>query len=695
MADDFKRITIRSLKDVNSGAYSVSEYDKDMRAIERAVKSALPKDAFYFMRPKEINYNDPTFHQIGKLKEDFYIKEGYTNVAQQAIDQALGKMVFSGGTDPKYWSTRTRPITDKENDLIKELEKINNNNNADKETEATRFNRGTMLKILGAIMTVADITRRILSSVLNIATQQVKDTVEAHNLGISRERLRDYSRLETTHGMKEGTITGAISDIQSKFGNITSLDNSALEALAVVMGGKIEEMATMGLGASNPEKVLGAILDTFNERANSGINSIGQYVGEQQARRELYSYLLKVSPQIADIFATMQEEQHNINSLFRNQADTFAEWRNTIKPQRGTTQAGEGVLYTLGEEWNVVKQILEDIKHTLAVTLAPTLLRILRRLSNMRIGMTDTEKVALNLENKKANEKALKETEASMAFLEKKAGGNIANLSSTEKAYYNVLADYKKDLIAENKKSSIDNIVMTPNELKLMQEQKLRQNTYAMKQIISKGNVNLDDPLLKSFFDFNDKDIQAVIDSQGNTAYGADAFASFKTKYVAKRVTELGNKNRGMPLSTREQIAESEALQAFAKEYYKFFYPILSGMKADDLIQQSYNDQVYDIDRAREKWGANFEGLAKALPKEALGTHKLYSVDVNENGVIVHKLILDINDSDKVDKGDFEIASWTGNERGGATGTQTKMTYDKTKGVTVDAYAGGASTYKK
>ena len=37
------------------------------------------------------------------------------------------------------------------------------------------------------------------------------------------------------------------------------------------MGGKIEEMATMGLGSSNPEAVLGAILDTFNERANAGM----------------------------------------------------------------------------------------------------------------------------------------------------------------------------------------------------------------------------------------------------------------------------------------------------------------------------------------------------------------------------------------------------------------------------------------
>lgn len=702
MADEFKRITIRSLKDVNaSGAYSIADYDKDMRAIERALKSALPKDAFYH-KVKDINYNDPTFHQIGKLKEDFYIKGNYTAVAQQAIDQVLGKMTFSGGTDPKYWSTRTRPLTDKENDLIKELEKATKEKGTEKETEATRFNRGTFLKILGAIMGLADIARRILSSVLNIATQQVKETTEAHNLGISREQMRQYGRLETAHGLKEGTISGALSDIQGKFGNITTLDENALEALAVVMGGKIEEMAKMGLGSSNPEAILGAILDEFNAKANSGVNSIGQYVGETQARRELYSYLMKISPQVADIFATMQEEQHNINSLFRNQADTFAEWKNTIKPQRNTTQAGEGVLFTLGEEWNVFKALLEEIKHTLAVSIAPVLTRILRRINNMRVTMNEGEKLRLNEENKSANEKAIKETEASMAFLEKKSGGDISKLSKTERAYYDVLKDYKARLEKENTKKEIDNIVETPNELKVRQEKWFTDNVAFYKDLIKSGEVDLDDPNYKEVFNFSSAEIKRVIQAQGNNQFGEKAFSVSKENYIRKNLKNkmdalrktMGNQPEYLIQKQAESELEEEALTQFARTYYKTFYPILLGLQAEGYINQSYNDQIYDIDRAREKWGANFEGLASALPDEALGTHKLYSIDVNENGVIVHKLVLDINDSNGVDKGDFVIAEWTGNDRGGATGTQTKMEYDKETGVTVQAYADGASRGK-
>lgn len=697
MDDDFKRITIRSLKDTASGAYSIADYDKDLKAIERALKSALPKDAFYHVKPKEINYNDPTFHQIGKLKEDFYIKSTYTNVAQQAIDEALAKMNYPKSGDPKYWSTRTRPLSDKDNVALKELEELTKKKD-ERENESIRFNKGTLLKIFGTLTALADVARRILSSVLNIATQQVKDTVEAHNLGISREQLRDYNRLETVHNLKEGTISGAIADIQAKFGNITSLDEKALEALAVVMGGKIEEMATMGLGSSNPEAVLGSIIDTFMEKANAGVNSVGQYVGEAQARRELYSYLLKVSPQIADIFATMQEEQHNINSLYRNQADTFAEWKNTIKPQRNTTQAGEGVLYTLGEEWSVFKQLLEDIKHSLAVSLAPTLTRILRRLNNMRVGMSDSEKLRLNAENRDANAKALKETEASMAFLEKKSGGNISKLSKSEQAYYETLTLYRKSLIAENEKKEIDNIVMTPNELKADQEQRLKGNVKFIETMLKSGEIDLDDPNYKDTFDFTSDEIMTVVNAQGaNSIYGINALEKHINSYIPNRMKKLkeDKKYKYAPDSVVEQVARSDAIKDFARTYFKYFYPTLLGLQTEELIKQSYNDQTYDLDRAREQWGANFEGLANALPKEALGTHKLISVDVNENRVVTHKLVLDINDSDGVNKGDFVIASWTGNDRGGATGSQTEMTWDKQNGITVNSLGTSASQTKK
>lgn len=472
MTDDFRKITVSSLQDTSSGAYSISEYDKDIRALVNAIKSALPQDSFYHKSPKNIDYSN--FNSIGKLQEDFYIKNEYAKVAQEALEQALGKMQFKGSTDYKYESSGLRILSKDEEKLIKELEELNKNK-GEKETETTRFNRGTLLKIFGAIMTVADIARRILSSVLNFATQSVKDSVTAHNLGTSYEAVRQYRHIEATHGMKEGTITGALSDIQNKFGNITSLDEKALEDLAVVMGGKIEEMATLGLGSSNPEKILESIVDTFNERANAGVNSIGQYVGEQQARRELYSYLLKISPQVADIFATMQEEQHNINSLFRNQADTFAEWKNAMPTARGgNTPMDYNLTVSLGQEWNVVKDILEQIKEGIAVSLTPAVLELLQKIADTRIGMSESENRAKNQENKEENLAFISRAKKEMSQMEE----SWSSLDDTKKSYYFALKEYRERAEKANKGNSAGNItnaVPLPEQIRVRGNQILKE----------------------------------------------------------------------------------------------------------------------------------------------------------------------------------------------------------------------------
>lgn len=548
--DEYKRITIRSVKDKATKSYDIADYDRDIKAFERALKSALPENAFYRVTPKNINYDSATGiakNQLGKLREDFYVKEQYAEVAQKAISQAVAKMKFSGSIQPKYQATKLRPVTEEEAKLVKELERLNQNKKDGKETETTRFTRGTMLKILGAVMTVADITRRILSSVLTLATQSVKDTITAHNMGTSYEAVRRYRRIETAHGFEEGTFTGALSDIQNKFGNITSLDESSLEALAVVMGGKIEEMATMGIGASNPEKILESIIDTFNERANSGVNSIGQYVGEQQARRELYSYLMKVSPQIADIFATMQEEQHNINSLFRNQADTFAEWKNLVPTSRGPggDSARTNVLVELGEEWNIFKSVLEQIRDAIAVTLAPALLKELRRLADSRVGMSQSEKEERNRENKQANEAFITSAQATMSLMQ----ADWNNLSDSQKARYYALEDAVREAQEANKGVGIFNkkipyAVPTPEEFQVATQSIIYEQA---KERAQKGK---DESAYRFIHDITEEEIQVTAESN---VYDID---KAKKKYEKAREDAL--KEANVPYEENKTVYEQE-----------------------------------------------------------------------------------------------------------------------------------------
>lgn len=457
MAEEYSKFTITSKKDRYSHGYDIPDYERDMKTIvNQAVKSALSEGGYFKTSSRVV---DKT---TGETKLDIYVHTADAKVVEDSIKNELNKLTFRDSKGrvtqrPKY-KVDSDTLSDKEQRTLAREE-------AKSETEVARFNKGALLKIIGVITLIADISRRILSAVMTFSQQTVKDMVTAHNLGMSYESVRHYRHLETAHGMQEGTITNAVADIQSKFGNITSLDEKALEALAVVMGSKIEDMAKMGIGASNPEAVLGAILDSFNEKANAGYNSVGQYVGEAQARRELYSYLLKVSPQVADIFATMQEEQHNINSIYRYQASTFEKFSNMRSTKRGGNGDLEyGITETLGETWNQLLDTVNQIKEAFVVQFAPTLLALTRRLADTRIGMTEEEKRQRNKENKEANAEALEATKKTMKYYEDKG---LNNLSPEDRAYYMALQQYAKDLEKENSKKTIHNLVKTYGELKL------------------------------------------------------------------------------------------------------------------------------------------------------------------------------------------------------------------------------------
>lgn len=460
MADipEYVKFTFKSKKDPSTNTFPIADYTKDLRNIvNNAVKSALPSDAFYHVGDKSIS-------KQGKMSVDVYVHKDNAAAVDKASRYLVGKLDYVDDTGQsigsKYTVTRAKGLTD---DTARSLYKIETAPARKKEElenkkakdASMRALHGAMLKVIAVLAGIADITRRILSSVISTATQAVQDNRLAHNLGLSYERVRNYRYLETAHNLKEGTITGAIADVQNKFGNITSLDEKSLEALAVVMGSQIEDMAKMGIGASNPETIVGAIVDAFNTKANAGYNSVGQYVGEQQARRELYSYLNKISPQIADIFATMQEEQHNINSLFRGQADTFASWKNLMPQSRGTTPAGNNLLTEAGQEWSIVKTILEQIRDAIAVTLSPTLLSLLRRIADTRIGMTQTEKEQRNRDNKKLNEAFIASAQATTKEME----ADWDNLAPYQLARYYALKEAIRKAENANKGTGINKAI--------------------------------------------------------------------------------------------------------------------------------------------------------------------------------------------------------------------------------------------
>ena len=411
---DYRKLTVTSQPDPYSGGLDISRYESDFRSIvNNAVKSALNEGEFYYVSNRRVDPNS------GITKVDIYVHPDKAGIAESSIGSQIQK--FGGGAN---YSVTREVVSKEEREVLAREERARKNS-----SEADyRINRGLSLKIIALLTGIADIARRILSSVLDNAKNTAKDLVTANNLGISYQTLREAGFIEQAYGLPKGTIPQAYSELITAFGNITELDEDKLTKLAVIMGGGIKDMVTMGMAVSDTDKLTGAIIDAFNQRANAGYNSVGQYVGEQQARRELYAYLQRIFPKLADIFASMQDTKH-VASIYHGVRD-YQSWKEAIDGNRGDyPQAYFNVEVTTGQLENKVDSILAQIKKGIMLELNPTIASALRRIANSRIGLSASENIALNRENAKANEKYLAGLRATSKSMEGK------ELTLDEKAF--------------------------------------------------------------------------------------------------------------------------------------------------------------------------------------------------------------------------------------------------------------------
>ena len=344
-----------------------------------------------------------------------------------------------------------------------------------------------LTKILGVLTIGFDIVRRILSLVTEQGKMAVRTSTIAHNLGTNYQQARQIESAERVSGLETGTITGAMSDIQSMFGNITNIDEGALETLALIMGSKIEDLVQSGIGGSNPEVLVGEIIDAWNERASTGYNSVGEYVGEAQARRELYSLLNKVSPQLANIFALMQEQRADEASLYKNLASgKFSDWVNGLSNvnRYPVNTIGEGLLKEVSQYANNVNDLIEQLKHGIAITFAEPAIAVLRSISNIRWGMTGKDNLDLDIKNLEANSAWKEHAQAMLESLPSERGSMSANdwLSvETQRKYYNKQIENVEKQEEQRKKGKH---VQDVSKTKLEEQSELGENLAVAKTAI-------------------------------------------------------------------------------------------------------------------------------------------------------------------------------------------------------------------
>ena len=356
---------------------------------------------------------DPSRKMKDRMKIDFAVSENEWN---QALQNAGGDTKKATASLSGKFIRRNLKQAEKYSDDVQSNQKEKDEERQRrKEERGDKSNRRKTLHWLTVAVSflagIADITRRILTASLARASEIKKEQVEAKSLGISYTNAREYKAQETAMGMKEGTFTSAIASLQSAFGDVTHLDDNALGELAKVLKGDVVEAINNGLGRSDPEKLMKTILNTYYERGQSGINSIGQQVGKYQAERELATALEKAGlNDIANILRNMFYT--NDTGIYKGRIstdDSFADYMGLVTAYTmGISSTERRKASELGAVIDDIKKTFNNLKDNLETGLILALGGVINKINNWQIGKSAEEKLMDNRNNIQLNRAAYK-----------------------------------------------------------------------------------------------------------------------------------------------------------------------------------------------------------------------------------------------------------------------------------------------
>ena len=356
---------------------------------------------------------DPSRKMKDRMKIDFAVSENEWN---QALQNAGGDVTKATTSLSGKFARRNLKQAEKYSDDVQANQKEKDEERQrGKEEREDKSNKRKMLHWLTIVVSflagIADITRRILTASLARASEIKKEQVEAKSLGISYTNAREYKAQETAMGMKEGTFTSAIASLQSAFGDVTHLDDNALGELAKVLKGDVVEAINNGLGRNDPEKLMKTILNTYYERGQSGVNSIGQQVGKYQAERELSTALEKAGlNDIANILRNMFYT--NDTGIYKGRIstdDSFADYMGLITAYTmGISSTERRKASELGAVIDDIKKTFNNLKDYLETGLILALGGVINKINNLQIGKSTEEKLMDNRNNVQLNRAAYK-----------------------------------------------------------------------------------------------------------------------------------------------------------------------------------------------------------------------------------------------------------------------------------------------
>lgn len=383
------------------------EENKDYKNPEAAVANKIYKDTFEgtLLKQKEEK-------ALRKRKENLSVDEeveAYFEDEKKAEQKKQALKIKEEEEHRKkelayekiwYKAEENKKKEDAKNELLEALDKKK------KEDDSARATSAILKSIFAAVIILADIVRRILTAVLSNASKIDKETVEANNIGMSYIDRRSADIFDTAHGLEKGSTFKALQAIQNSFGDVTNLDDKALTTLARVMGNEVRELVNSGMGGEDPERLLERIMNAYYKNWQEGKNSLGQYVGQTEARRELVTSLGKTMPEIAHLLGRMIDDSSS--GKYGREIQDYQSWRNTTQTNRtGLLDSETEFASQLGTKYNEILAIVEDLKTSFFTRLLNSMGDLLDKLEDSRIGMTDSNYLDTDQKNKEINERTI------------------------------------------------------------------------------------------------------------------------------------------------------------------------------------------------------------------------------------------------------------------------------------------------
>jgi hypothetical protein len=416
-SSDLKEINSDTLEWKNKVLIKASDF-------KTAMTTARAKAGEIFGKNKALinpalSVEDVVFMEYEKELRGFELKQ-----TKEMVKQRLGSFEQTGEHTYKY--SIPIPLSEYEQ-MLKDKETLQNvgngedktgNKNDDKESESKKLLKAS--SIIALLTSIVNIIRRILTAVLERGSEIKRVSESALQYGTNYSTYRDFEIQEKSMGLTEGTFSGALGSIQNAFGNIADLNEKALEKLAPVVGSQLKDMVLMGMGASNPMGIMELILDSYFKKGLSGYNSLGKYVGEVEAQRELTSALEKAG------FSELARALNNmfyVNNfgIYKGQIGSETPFQDYLNIHKGIPSGFTAIEYAhLAEIGQVIDNIsakFDQLGKQLKDKFLLDLEGVLNWINDLEIGMTATQRLEKKYTKEEQAEKRIGEMRSTFSAI--------------------------------------------------------------------------------------------------------------------------------------------------------------------------------------------------------------------------------------------------------------------------------------